>query len=46
MALAGVVAHFVDNEGTADSVLIGLRRIEGCHSGENLTATIIPMLEE
>jgi hypothetical protein len=36
----------MDNKGTASSILIGLRRIEGCHSGENLAATIISILEE
>ena len=46
VALLGVIGHFMDNKGIANSVLIGLRRIEGCHSGENLAATIIPILEE
>lgn len=46
MALVGIIAHFTDTEGTAHSALIGLRKIEGCHSGENLAAAIIPVLEE
>jgi hypothetical protein len=46
MSLVGIVAHFADTEGIAHSVLIGLRKIEGCHSGENLAAIITPVLEE
>jgi hypothetical protein len=46
MSLVRIVAHFTDTEGIAHSVLIGLRKIKGCHSGENLAVTITPVLEE
>jgi hypothetical protein len=46
MALVRIITHFTDTEGTVHSALIGLRKIKGCYSRENLTAAIIPVLKE
>jgi hypothetical protein len=46
LALCGIVAHYLDKELKARSYLIGLRRVKGAHSGENIAEAMIPVLEE
>jgi hypothetical protein len=44
--LCGIVAHFAGQDCHNYSVLIGLRRIKGAHSGENITEVAVPVLQE
>ena len=46
MAMIAVIAHFVSHTGEAKACLLGLRRIQGSHSGENMAYTIIAVIEE
>jgi hypothetical protein len=46
MAMIGIVSHFVSHTGEAKVCLLGLRRIEGSHSGENMAQSIIAVIEE
>jgi hypothetical protein len=41
LPFVGVVAHWLDEECEAQSVLIALRRIDGRHSGENIAAILL-----
>jgi hypothetical protein len=41
-----LVAHFLDKDLKNRSVLIGMRRVRGSHSGENIAESVIPILEE
>lgn len=45
-ALYAVVPHFIDSDPHVRSLLIGLRRIRGAYTGENLAEVISPVLEE
>lgn len=46
LGLIALVAHFLDKDLKNRSVLIGMRRVRGSHSGENIAESIIPILEE
>jgi hypothetical protein len=42
--LCRIVAHFAGQDCHNHSVLIGLRRMKGAHSGENIAEVTIPVL--
>jgi hypothetical protein len=44
--MLGVVAHYRDNNHVVQARLIGLRRLRGVHSGENIAETILTLLNE
>jgi hypothetical protein len=44
-ALVGAVAHWLDEDLRKQEVLIGLKRLKCPHSGEDIAAVIIPLLE-
>jgi hypothetical protein len=46
MAMIAVIAHFVSHTGEAKTCLLGLKRIQGSHSGENMAQSIITVIEE
>jgi hypothetical protein len=46
MGMIAVIAHFVSHTGEARDCLIGLRRVHGSHSGENMAHSIISVIEE
>ena len=46
LSLLGVVAHFIDESGKLQSVLLGLPRIRGSHTGENIAQVLAPVLEQ
>jgi len=41
-----VVAHFLDKDLRNRSILIGLLRVKGCHSGENIAEAVIPIIRD
>ena len=45
-ALCGVITHFAGQDSHNHSILIGLKRIKGAHSGENIAEIAIPVLQE
>ena len=46
LAFCGVVAHFLTPELKSKSLLIGLKRVRGCHSGENIAESILKVIKE
>jgi hypothetical protein len=44
LAFCAVVAHFIDKDLRNRSILIGMPRIKGCHSGENVAEAVIEIL--
>jgi hypothetical protein len=44
LAFCAVVAHFIDKDLHNRSTLIGLPRVRGCHSGENIAEAVISVL--
>jgi hAT family C-terminal dimerisation region len=46
LGLMGIVAHFVDEDGILHSLTIGLREMEGSHSGENMAKILWDVLSE
>ncbi len=44
--MLAVVEHFVSHVGEAKSYLLGLRHVEGAHSGENMAESVIAVIEE
>ncbi|KJZ68529.1 hypothetical protein HIM_12077 [Hirsutella minnesotensis 3608] len=42
----GVIGHFVDNEGTKRDVLLGLPRMIGPHSGDNIASYVKGVIEQ
>jgi hypothetical protein len=46
LELITVVAHYLDKDLSARSYLIGLRRVNGARSGENIAEAILPILRE
>ena len=46
LAMLGIVAHYMDNLGKNYTVLIGLRRLRGPHSGENMAQLVIEIIVE
>ena len=45
-ALYGVITYFAGQDSHNHSVLIGLKRMKGAHSGENIAEIAIPVLQE
>jgi hypothetical protein len=46
LPLLGVVGHFVNENGSVDHIILGLREIEGTHTGENLCTVLLQILSE
>jgi hypothetical protein len=44
--LLGAVGHFVNENGWVDHIILGLREIEGVHTGENLCSVLVEILSE
>jgi len=44
-AFVGVVVHWLDEELKKQDVQLGLRRLKGPHSGENIAEAVIPLLK-
>jgi hypothetical protein len=44
--MLAVVSHFVSHTSEAKSCLLGLRHVEGSHSGENIAQSVIAVIEE
>ncbi|KAM4058219.1 restless-like transposase [Hirsutella rhossiliensis] len=45
-AILGVVAMWIDATGKRRSTVLGMRRVHGEHSGENLGSTVLELLTE
>jgi hypothetical protein len=45
-AAVGFVAHYLDKDLVNKSTLIGMHRVKGAHTGENIAEVMIPVLEE
>jgi hypothetical protein len=43
--LVGVVFHFLDKDLKVRSLLAGMKRVRGAHSGENIAEAVIPIIE-
>jgi hypothetical protein len=41
--LVGVVFHYLDQDLKVRSLLAGMRRVKGAHSGENIAEAVIPL---
>ena len=46
LALVGVVVHYIDKNLKVQSLLIGMRRVHGAHSGENIAEAMTPVLQD
>jgi len=46
LAMLGITAHHVSHTGEAKDCLIGLKRVIGSHSGENMAQSIIAVIEK
>ena len=46
MAMIAIVAHYVSHMGEAKDCLLGLKRVLGAHTGENMAQSIIFTIEE
>ena len=46
LAIVGIVLHYLDRNLKVQSVLIGMRRVQGAHSEKNIAEAMIPVLEE
>jgi hypothetical protein len=44
--LVGVVFHYLDQDLKVRSLLAGMRRVKGAHSGENIAEAVIPIIKE
>ena len=44
MSFIGVVGHFINAQYKVESVLLGLRRLRGTHSGENIAEVILKVV--
>jgi hypothetical protein len=44
--LLGAVGHFVNENGWVDHIILGLREIEGVHTGENLCSVLVQILSD
>jgi hypothetical protein len=45
-AMLAVVGHYIDKEATSQSALLGLRVIEGAHTGENIAEVVVQVLSD
>jgi hAT family C-terminal dimerisation region len=46
MAFVGVVGHFMSSKYKVESVLLGLRRIQGTHTGENIAEAVLKVIHK
>ena len=46
MSFVGVVGHFMSSQYKAETVLLGLRRLHGTHSGENIAEAILKVVRK
>jgi len=46
LAILGVIAHYIDKDGTLQYTNLALKSIIGEHTGEQLAAAIIKVLED
>jgi hypothetical protein len=46
LAIVGVVVHYLDKDLINRSYLVGMRRINGAHTGENIAGAVMPALVE
>jgi hypothetical protein len=46
LALCGVVAHYLTADFRSQALLIGLRSVQGAHSGENIAETVLEVVQE
>jgi hypothetical protein len=46
LVIIGVVVHYLDKDLVNRSYLVGMRRIRGTHTGENITKAVMPILLE
>lgn len=46
MALLAVVVYFIDENYKNKTILIGLRWLQGSHSGENIAQQVIAVMED
>jgi hypothetical protein len=46
LPIVGIVAHYLDKDLVVQSTLIGMRRVKGAHTGENIAEAMIPVLVE
>src|SRR6266850_2382557 len=46
MAFVGVVGHYMTSEYKVETVLLGLRRLHGTHSGENIAEAIVKVIRK
>lgn len=45
LALIGVIGHYVSSDYKVETTLLGLRRLKGSHSGENIAEAIVSVVE-
>jgi len=46
LAIVGVIVHYLDKDLINRSYLMGMRRISGAHTGENIAEAVMPVLLE
>src|SRR5947199_2309270 len=46
IAMIAIVAHYVSNMGEAKDCLLGLKRVLGAHTGENMAWAVITTIED
>jgi hypothetical protein len=46
MALCGVIVHYLTDNLKARSLLIGMKRVQGAHSGENIAESVLKVVQE
>jgi len=46
LAILGVVAHFIDKNGKRRTAVLGLRELEGEHSGENMADVLLQIFKD
>jgi hypothetical protein len=46
LAIVGIVVHYLDKNFKVQNHLIGMRRVHGAHSGENIAEAMIPVLQD
>jgi hypothetical protein len=42
----GVIGHFISDDGAIDHLVLGLREIEGTHTGENLCVMLVRIVSQ
>jgi len=46
LSLCGVVAHYLTTDLKSRAILIGLKRVQGAHSGENIAQAVLQVIRE